>query len=216
MALASLPLAVQCAPAVKRDFSATPVGQVGFDDMCGLQIYFDKIETKEGTAPRIVTSAELERERPGVPRSGRSRFAFETPFELESVRRVLEENWRRLPEETEKAPRIEIQVRWSEKAGVRRVVTNEDAELTVGDVNSRLPYHPCLSELLFGEPLYKQRRVVLGLPPLPVTASWLSWKKDRDGGVPDGGAADAKLDSKIDGKIDNKTDGKTTRPTDGG
>jgi hypothetical protein len=71
-------------------------------------------------------------------------------------------------------------------------VTNEDAELTVGREQLSLPYHVCLSELLFGEPLYRQRRVSLGLGPLPspptiVTAQW-------DGGArapatEDGGAA---------------------------
>ncbi|MES1206471.1 MAG: hypothetical protein ABUS79_11080 [Pseudomonadota bacterium] len=173
-----------CAPVVKRDLSTIPVGQVGFDDLCDLQTYYDKLATKEGTNPTVVLSAEIERERPGVPRSGRSRFAFETDFQVQAARRVLKENWKRLPDEISTASRIDLEVRWSERSGVRRVVTNEDAALIIDKTESSLPYHPCLSEFLFGEPLYKQRREVLGLAPLPAAAAWLA------GRSPDGGAAD--------------------------
>jgi hypothetical protein len=50
------------------------------------------------------------------------------------------------------------------------VVTDEEAEMTVGGETSTLPYHVCLSELLYGEPLYRQRRVMWGLP-LPGVAA---------------------------------------------
>jgi hypothetical protein len=45
---------------------------------------------------------------------------------------------------------------------VRRVVTGIDAELILPDQSFPLPYHVCLSELLFGEPLYHQRREMTG------------------------------------------------------
>src|SRR5665213_503074 len=35
---------VGCGIVVSRDLSAVPPGQVGFDDMCGLQAYFDALE----------------------------------------------------------------------------------------------------------------------------------------------------------------------------
>ena len=37
-------LPVACGIAIRRDLSALPAGQVGFDDMCGLQGYFDALQ----------------------------------------------------------------------------------------------------------------------------------------------------------------------------
>lgn len=189
ISIALLLLTAQCAPAIKRDYSSIPAGRVGFDDMCGLQTYFDRLAMKIGNPPAVVSSTEVQGK---GTRSGLSRFTFETEGQLEAIRQVLTENWKRLPEETKSAPRIDVEVRWSERSGVRRVVTNEDAELTVGRERSTLPYHVCLSELLFGEPLYRQRREALGLGPLPTPTPILTSSPDAspaDGGISDGGAA---------------------------
>lgn len=177
---------VTCGPALKRDLSAMPAGQVGFDDLCGLQGYFDTLEMKKATAPKVVSSAQIENE---TTRGGRSRFAFETDFQLATVRRVLNENWRRLPEGIDAAKRIDLEVQWSDKGGLRRVVTTDDASIYVGEgpVSSALPYHVCLSELLFGAPIYRQRRDVLGLAPLPLPQSMVL-KESADAGATDAGA----------------------------
>jgi hypothetical protein len=169
--LAIAVLGVHCAPAIKRDLSSMPAGRVGFDDLCGLQDYFDRVAMKIGTPPAVVSSTEIQGH---GHRSGRSRFAFDSPFQLQAVRQVLNENWTRLPDDVASAPRIELEVSWSERSGVRRVVTNQDAELTVARAPTALPYHVCLSELLFGEPLYHERRVSLGLGPLPSPPSILT------------------------------------------
>jgi hypothetical protein len=163
--------AVACTIAVRRDLSTVPVGQIGFDDMCGLQDYFDTIEAKGGSAPALVKALELEGQSDGkTVRGGLARFAFEGDFQLKHLRRVLNENWQRLPDQLATASRVEVAVRWGEKAGVRRVVTDQDAELTIGNESWSLPYQVCLSELLYGEPLYRQRRVMWGLP-FPGTAA---------------------------------------------
>ena len=168
-------LAVGCGIAVQRDLSAIPPGQVGFDDMCGLQEYFDALEIKTSPPPRVVSALDLEGESGGKPvRGGKERFAFDDDFQLKHLRRVLNENWRRLPEPIATANEIEIEVRWSEKAGAKRVVTDQESEIAVGGQSWPLPYQPCLSELLYGAPLYRQRREMWGLP-LP-------------GRVPDAGA----------------------------
>lgn len=190
-----LMFAAQCAPAIKRDLSSIPAGRVGFDDMCGLQTYFDRLAMKVGNPPVVISSNEIQGK--GV-RSGRSRFTFETEEQLQALRQVLTENWKRLPDETMTARHIELEVRWSERSGVRRVVTNEDAELTVGRKESSLPYHVCLSELLFGEPLYQQRRVALGLPPLPTPVSIVTVTYP-DGGLPDAGALPDARTARTDG-----------------
>lgn len=206
-----------CGPALKRDLTKVPVGQVGFDDMCGLQAYFDEFEMKKQVPPRLINSAQVDGE---TSRGGRSRFAFETEFQLRTVRRVLDENWQRLPPGLTSAKRIDLEVQWSDRGGLRRVVTTEDATLYTdqpaaldgGDGKDRtqdplgvsqdpkdeftLPYHVCLSELLFGAPLYHQRRDVLGLAPLPLPQPMTL---ESNG---DGGASDAPAGARADGGAD--------------
>jgi len=101
---------IACGVAIRRDLSAVPPGQVGFDDMCGLQDYFDALEIKTSPPPRVVSALDLEGMANGKPvRGGKERFAFENDFQLSHVRRVLNENWRRLPEGLlEGAKKIEI------------------------------------------------------------------------------------------------------------
>jgi hypothetical protein len=187
-----------CSIAVRRDLSTIPPGQVGFDDMCSLQEYFDTIEAKGGAAPTVLSSIDLEGSSGNKTiHGGKARFAFEGEFQLKNLRRVLSENWRRLPDQLDSAERVELEVRWSEKAGVRRVVTDEEAELTVNHQNFGLPYQVCLSELLYGEPLYRQRRLIWGLPlpggppPKPIALPALPPSTPDAGATADGPSADA-------------------------
>jgi hypothetical protein len=180
-----------CSIAVRRDLSTVQPGQVGFDDMCGLQEYFDALEIKVSPPPRVVSAADIEGSIGGKPvRGGKERFAFENDFQLKHVRRVLNENWRRLPEAVDSAAKIEIEVKWSEKVGTKRVATDQDAEMAIGGETYSLPYHVCLSELLYGEPLYRQRRVMWGLP-LPAGAGAKPSPADGGAVARDGGASDA-------------------------
>lgn len=183
----ALALSVACGIAIQRDLSAIPVGQVSYDDACGLQQYFDTLDAKRVSPPRVVSGNELQGEHDGKNvHGGHSRFAFETAFQVHEVKRLLKENWKNLPDGLDKASRVDIDVYWSEVAGIRRVVTERDAAIYVAPNNEpeTLPYHVCLSELLFGEPLYKERRNMLGLTPLPSILSSL------DGGtVPAAGGA---------------------------
>ena len=106
---------------------------------------------------------------------------------------MLQENWRRLPDPVATANKIEIEVKWSEKAGTKRVITDQDAELDVGGEDCALPYHVCLSELLYGEPLYRQRRVMWGLPlpgGPPVAAATDAGATSHDSAMRDGGNLD--------------------------
>jgi hypothetical protein len=180
-----------CGIAIRRDLSTVRPGQVGYDDMCGLQEYFDALEIKTSPPPRLVSGMDVEGTHGGRQvQGGTERFAFENDFLLRHLRRVLDENWRRLPEAVASAPKIEVEVKWSERAGAKRVVTEEDAELILGDQTVSLPYHPCLSELLYGEPLYRQRRTMWQLP-LPGVPAARPAVTDGGAGPPDG-AADAR------------------------
>jgi hypothetical protein len=103
---------------------------------------------------------------------------------------VLDENWKDLPSRLRVAHQIQINVNWSERAGLRRVANNSDPELVVDGIATSLPYHVCLSELLFGEPLYRQRRELLGQAPQPTPRSpALDGGPPADAGVPSGPAA---------------------------
>jgi hypothetical protein len=188
-----------CGIAIRRDLSALPAGQVGFDDMCGLQGYFDALQIGTSPPPRVVSALDLEGAAGGATggkptRGGRERFAFENDFQVKHVRRVLNENWQRLPDGLATATKIELDVKWAEKAGSKRVITNEPVELEIGSETVSLPYHICLSELLYGEPLYRQRRAMWGLP-LPQPATPVAVPA-TDGGSGDvGGTADAARDA---------------------
>jgi hypothetical protein len=160
--LAAIALGAACGIGIRRDLSTIPPGQVGFDDMCGLQDYFDTLEAKLATPPTLVSAVDMENQANARVQGGKNRFSFETEFQLKQLRRVLDDNWKSLPEPLAKADRIDIEVHWSAKAGVQRVVTDSDAELIVGRESFALPYQVCLSELLFGAPLYRQRRLMAG------------------------------------------------------
>jgi hypothetical protein len=178
-------LSVACSIAIRRDLSSVPAGQVGFDDMCGLQEYFDALEIGTSRPPRVVSALDLEGTSAGKPiRGGKERFAFDNDFQLKHLRRILNENWRRLPDQVGAANKIEVEVKWSEKAGSKRVITDQDAEMGIGGETFDLPYHVCLSELLYGEPLYRQRRVMWNLP-LPGVAKPAA----TDGGTSEGKGA---------------------------
>ncbi|HVZ73133.1 MAG TPA: hypothetical protein VHJ20_12215 [Polyangia bacterium] len=151
--------ALGCGPVIKRDFSTIPPGQIGFDDMCGLQEYFDSLNAGVAKPPVVVSSLDLEGG-DGIKtvRGGRALIEFQGAFLLKNLKRVLDENWRRLPEELASADKVQLDVRWVERAGVRRVVTDQDSLLIINGDSWSLPTQPCLSEFLYGEPLYKQRR----------------------------------------------------------
>jgi hypothetical protein len=178
---------VACAIPLGRDLSRVPPQQIVYDDVCGVQPYHDAVTTGNGKPPRAVESTELERTSSGHAIGGVVRFAFEDDFQLRELRRVLVDNWKKLPPEVMTAPRVDLEVHWAEKAGVRRVVTTDDARIFAGPVEKALEYNVCLSELLFGAPLYKTRRAVLGLPALTPALP------GNDGAVaatpPDGGSA---------------------------
>jgi len=183
-------VAPACGISVRRDLSAIPAGQVGFDDMCGLQGYFDQLAAKVASPPALVSASGMEGTAAGKAlRGGRDRFAFRGDFQLRHLRRVLGENWQGLPPALATADKVELEVKWSEKAGVRRVVTDQEAELAVAGATFPLPYQVCLSELLYGEPLYRQRRALWG--PAPAGAAATPAGAATAAGAPtDGGAPD--------------------------
>jgi hypothetical protein len=162
---AVLALSSGCGIALRRDLAAVPPQSVVYDDMCGVQAYHDAIEAGQTKGPKVLRSTDLEKADGPRPMGGMATFSFEEEASLTELRKVLSENWERLPPGLLDASRVEVEVQWAEKAGVRRVVTTRDAQISDGRVSYYLPYNVCLSELLYGAPLYKTRRDLLGLAP---------------------------------------------------
>jgi hypothetical protein len=152
---------------VKRDLSRISPGVVSYDDMCGLQDYFDGMKDSTIATPREVFGQDLSADESGQKTGGRARFRYETEFQLHHLRKLLAANWGSIPDEAAKADALELEVRWSKRAGVKRLVTEEPAQLSTGNKSWELPYQVCLSDFVYGEDLYNTRRVVLQLPAPP-------------------------------------------------
>ena len=101
-----------CGITVERDLTTVKPQQVVFDDMCGVQTYHDTLAQDKAKAPAIVATNELERTEGKKTSGGRTRFAFETPFQLQALRRVLRQNWHRVPDKVLESDHVELQVRW--------------------------------------------------------------------------------------------------------
>jgi hypothetical protein len=192
-------LLVGCGIGIQRDLSTMKPPEVVYDDVCGLQEYFDALKSPQVSPPSEAFAQDFSKDGSDKGLGGTTRFRFSSEFQMHYFRRLLTENWKRLPPEVMKAPSIDLEVKWSQKAGLKRVVTTEDALVTVGDKSWDLPYHVCLSDMLFGAELYETRRAFLQLPP-PAPNRFIKGK-DAGGvtpamaqasavGTQDGGAAD--------------------------
>jgi hypothetical protein len=167
---AALLIGPGCAIGVQRDLSATTPQEIVYDDMCGVQDYYDALEAGAIKAPTLARASDVEDTQGRVSPGGLRAYLFESEFQLKTLRRVLAQNWRKVPDSLMKSEAVLIEVHWSQRAGVPRVVTEEDASIEANGQSWSLAYHPCLTELLFGESLYRTRRAMLGLPPVTPVA----------------------------------------------
>jgi lambda repressor-like predicted transcriptional regulator len=159
---------VGCAIGVRRDLSRTPPKEVIFEDECHLQDHFDDVARGLERPPTLIQSGEIQKlEDSEKTLGGMSTYRFGEGTSLRTLRRVLAENWKPVPAAVMTAPEVDVQVRWSERIGTRWVVSNENVELFASGKEVSLAPHPCLTSLLFGQPLYERRRELLGLPSLP-------------------------------------------------
>jgi hypothetical protein len=189
VAVLALTGAIGCGIRISRDLNTMKPQEVIYDDVCKVQDYFDAVTTGQEKSPAIISSNDFTKGGAEAA-GGQVTFSFQSDSQLRLLRRVLNDNWEKLPEKLMKSQRIDLQVKWAEKAGVRRVVTTEDAQVTFDGTTAFLPYHICLSELLFGAPLYKTRRDLLGLPPLgpPPDAQVVVAEARADAGATDAAA----------------------------
>lgn len=156
-----------CQVGVKRDLSKSTPNQVLADDTCGLQDYFDEISAKAVDPPVLVHTQEIENVAKDQVMGGTSTYAMGPGHSRATFLRLLDENWKPLPPHVAKADRLELDVRWAEKASSRWVVTDEKWTLRADGQPLDMAFHPCLTSFLFGEKLYSLRREMLGLPAAP-------------------------------------------------
>jgi hypothetical protein len=193
-------LCAGCGIGIHRDLSGSQPQDVVFDDKCGLQEYFDALAGQGLSPPAEISGWNLSRDERGDAIGGTVRFRFTGDFQLYYLRRTLTDNWKRLPPVLLGADPVDLEVRWAQRAGVRRVVTIADALITAGGDSWYLPYHVCLSDLLFGEDLYKTRRTFLHLPPAAPSRFARATGADA-GALPSlPAASDAGVDSVADGR----------------
>ncbi len=136
------------------------------DDTCGLQDYFDDVASHAVDPPVLVSSEEIENVAKEQTLGGRSTYAVGPGLSRATLRRLLDENWT-LPSQVGRAERLELDVRWAEKASSRWVVTTEKWVLRADGQTYAMAFHPCLTSFLFGQKLYALRREMLALPPPP-------------------------------------------------
>jgi hypothetical protein len=172
-------LLVGCGIGIQRDLSTMKPPEVVYDDVCGLQEYFDALKSPQVSPPSEAFAQDFSKDGSDKGLGGTTRFRFSSEFQMHYFRRVLTANWKRLPPELVSAPSIDLEVKWAQKAGLKRVVTTEDARVMVDAKSWDLPYHVCLSDLLFGAELYDTRRAFLQLPP-PAPNPFI---KDKDPSV---------------------------------
>ncbi len=85
-------LSAGCGIGVKRNFNSVPTQAVIFDDMCGLQEYFDVVGSNKASGPAVVSASEFQKEDASRAAGGKTTFAFESEFQLKHLRRLLNEN----------------------------------------------------------------------------------------------------------------------------
>jgi hypothetical protein len=161
-------LALSCGPAIRRDLGGVMQSAITFDDMCHLQEYFDQRLESHARPLRVVNEQSTEttreeRDEHGVMRPvvmGEGTYVLATRTDRVRFRRLLREEYRRLPEMTLTRPEqtVRVKVAWWQAGGIRRIRAGEDVELATGDESWTLPPHPCVGEFLFGEPAYVMRR----------------------------------------------------------
>jgi len=157
---------VGCAVGVRRDLSTIAPSDVIFDDQCHLQDYFDDLALGREKPPALLRSDEIQKVDNEKTLGGMSTYRFGENTSLPALRRLLAENWKPVPAEVLKTSEVDLEVRWCEKLGTRWVVNDENVEVRAAGKVVTLSSHPCLTSLLFGQPLFERRRELLGLPSL--------------------------------------------------
>lgn len=162
---------LSCGPSIKRDLGSVRQSAITYDDMCHLQSYFTQRATAHAPPFRAEneTSTETtreERDERGQLRPvtvGEGTYVLEQRTDRVRFRRMLRDEYSRLPDMGITAPeaRVAVRVNWWQAGGLRRVRNDGLVTITVGEQTWQLPPHPCVGEFLFGEPGYVMRQCFL-------------------------------------------------------
>lgn len=201
--------AAGCGPTSRRDLGAVPQRQVTYDDMCRMQSHFDRIARgRNAHRPVVIEEQSTETEvqttdeqgRPQRALLGAGTYELRTAMLQRRLRAMLSEEYEGVPPALldELRERARVRLGWWSSSGVRRVRPDEPIEVSTVHHSVRLPFNPCIGELLFGYDVYALRRSVLeredrrarGLPLDEPASSGASMDAGIDGGI-DAGAGDA-------------------------
>lgn len=193
--------ALSCGPVPRRDLLAIPQRQVTYDDLCGLQSFFDAREHARIPAPRVLSEQATETEQVEPDENGRMRraelgegvYLITHRTDRERLERLLREEYRRLDPVRLSAPEQQVRVtlRWWRSGTLRRVRPDEDIVIESEGRRVELPAHPCVGELVLGAEGYRVRRRVLTAEAARARGETPAPEPDPDAGVTDAGVTDA-------------------------
>jgi hypothetical protein len=163
-------LMFSCGPRPRRDLGSIPMSAITYEDMCHLQEYFEQRVQSHAPPLRVVDeqateTSRHEQDEHGVMRPvvvGEGTYVLASRSDRIRFRRLLREEYRRLPEMNLTGPEqtVRVKVGWWQAGGIRRLRPDEDVVISTGDDSWTLPPHPCVGEFLFGEPAYVMRRCI--------------------------------------------------------
>jgi len=98
VAVLALTGAIGCGIRISRDLNTMKPQEVIYDDVCKVQDYFDAVATGQEKAPAIVSSNDFSKGAAEAAVGGQVTFSFQSDSQLRLLRRVLNDNWEKLPE----------------------------------------------------------------------------------------------------------------------
>ncbi len=157
-----------CGPSVRRDLGGVRLTAVTWNDMCGLQDYFDR--RVAARTPRLralhemsTETSQMERDERGTLRPitlGEGTYVLATRADRARFRQLLRDEYSRVPAlaMTRHEQTVEVKVTWWQSGGIRHLRAEGSVEVTVDGASHEFPPHPCVGEFLFGEGAYAMRR----------------------------------------------------------
>jgi hypothetical protein len=170
-ATAAIALPLACSPAPRRNLATIPQRQITFDDMCGLQDYFDQRNAAHAPPFRVIDEQSTTAEGTQPDEHGRMQhiqvgdgtYVITDRDARRRLRRLLRDEYVRLPrlhfggQEGE----VHVRVEWWSSGQMRRLRPDRRIEVATEREVVTLPFDPCVGEFLFGAPVYALRRHVL-------------------------------------------------------
>ena len=157
--VAALALCAACGPSSRRSVR-DPAPQMTFDDLCGLQEYFDERRANTLAAPKPLDEVMTTNDK-GVT-MGEGTYRLADALVRKRFARLLREEYSGVDAKIVKAVAssegdVSVRVRWWDTGKIRRLRIDGDVILTTTAGTLELPANMCVSDLLFGDQIYEMR-----------------------------------------------------------